>query len=317
MSYSTFASLAILLSCTSLAYADSGNLGRPVVVELYTSQGCSSCPPADKFLLELKKDQSRNILPLSFHVDYWNSLGWKDTFSDPSFSDRQRKYARYNGSPTIYTPQMVINGEAFVVGSRRNEVNSLIDGFISKSKKDSTANLPWLKNCKDSAVRRITVEGSPQLIQDNGYTLYFLTIRKHIESVKISRGENARRNISYGNVVQRIEKLNWSDAQNRRVEFNAKIDDNAQTGIVLLQEDNFGPIIDAVEIVDTDCAELDRHAQFESKLAADVAELALGVSVWTNDFPGGGSFVASVASSSTMGEFSSENSAFPDSLEAE
>ena len=189
MRKSKIAALAILASlpCYAGAAADFGYLGKPVVVELYTSQGCSSCPPADKFLLELREDENRNILPLSFHVDYWNSLGWADTFSDPSFSERQRNYARHYGSPTIYTPQMVIDGQEFFIGSRKREVNRTIDEFAARNALFASKNIPRLKNCKDSSKRRIIFEGSPKLFQGNDYALYFLTINKRVERVDISK----------------------------------------------------------------------------------------------------------------------------------
>ena len=96
----------------------------PIIVELYTSQGCSSCPPADEFLGELTKDS--DVLPLSFHVDYWNRLGWRDTFSSPAYTKRQRDYARRARRTTVYTPQMIIHGGEHAVGSDRDHVKKLI-----------------------------------------------------------------------------------------------------------------------------------------------------------------------------------------------
>ena len=86
-----------------------------VVVELYTSQGCSSCPPADAYLEELA--QEPGVIALALHVDYWDYLGWKDEFANPDFTDRQKTYATANGSNTIYTPQMVVAGTDMVEGS--------------------------------------------------------------------------------------------------------------------------------------------------------------------------------------------------------
>lgn len=95
--------------------------GSPLtVVELFTSQGCSSCPPADKLLQEL--DQRNDVLGLSFHVDYWNRLGWKDPYSQRAWSERQYAYARKFGDLRVYTPQLVIRGRTHVVGSQRQAV---------------------------------------------------------------------------------------------------------------------------------------------------------------------------------------------------
>src|SRR5260221_3177098 len=93
---------------------------RPVVVELFTSQGCSSCPPADALLGELTRHA--DVLPLAFHVDYWNRLGWKDPYSSAESTARQRTHSRQLGLRTTYTPQMVVDGGIDVVGSERADV---------------------------------------------------------------------------------------------------------------------------------------------------------------------------------------------------
>jgi hypothetical protein len=103
----------------------SATTAAPVVVELYTSQGCSSCPPADAFLGELARRE--DIVALSMHVDYWDYIGWKDPYASPGITRRQRAYAHAMGVKMIYTPQMVIDGRAEAVGSHEAEVEALID----------------------------------------------------------------------------------------------------------------------------------------------------------------------------------------------
>ena len=96
----------------------------PMVVELFTSEGCSSCPPADELMEELAQRQF--VLPLSFHVDYWDYIGWKDRFADPLFTARQRAYAGAQGSSMVYTPQMIVAGAIDVVGSDRKAVEKAL-----------------------------------------------------------------------------------------------------------------------------------------------------------------------------------------------
>ncbi|MEO1083852.1 MAG: DUF1223 domain-containing protein [Acidobacteriota bacterium] len=95
----------------------------PVVVELFTSQGCSSCPPADRLFSRLEGD----VIPLAFHVDYWNHLGWRDPFSDPRWSERQRRYGGTFERGYVYTPQLVVNGRAEAIGSDRRKVRTMLD----------------------------------------------------------------------------------------------------------------------------------------------------------------------------------------------
>src|SRR5216684_6783440 len=104
----------------AVAATPAGADPRPVVVELFTSQGCSSCPPADALLGELAK--KGEVVALGFHISYWDSLGWKDPLSSPSSTERQKAYARRLGDGRVYTPQMVVDGTSQMVGSDREAV---------------------------------------------------------------------------------------------------------------------------------------------------------------------------------------------------
>src|SRR5581483_2423185 len=130
--------MAVMMACSSISRWSSA-LGvcaivaivRPAaadpraVVELFTSQGCSSCPPADKVIGELAKDPS--VIALSMPIDYWDYLGWKDTLADSRFSARQKAYSLMRGDRDVYTPQAVVNGEAHVLGSDRSEIERAIE----------------------------------------------------------------------------------------------------------------------------------------------------------------------------------------------
>src|SRR6516165_8263095 len=110
--------------CAIIAIVRPAHADPRAVVELFTSQGCSSCPPADRILGELAKDPS--VIAMSMPIDYWDYLGWKDTLADARFSARQRAYSRVRGDRDVYTPQAVINGSMHVIGSDRNSIENAI-----------------------------------------------------------------------------------------------------------------------------------------------------------------------------------------------
>jgi len=125
--------LAVLVAAPARVRAAAPANG-PVVVELFTSQGCSSCPPADRLLTRLGEDPrfAGKVLPLSFHVDYWNYIGWRDPFSSPRWSARQNDYARAFRSDRVYTPQLVVNGASECVGNEEGAVLSRISAALEK-----------------------------------------------------------------------------------------------------------------------------------------------------------------------------------------
>src|SRR6516162_11255938 len=114
-----------VLLCLALGTATAEAGERPIMVELFTSEGCSSCPPADALLTELAGRP--DVLALSFHVDYWDRLGWKDPFSSPAATERQQRYAELLRLATVYTPQMVVDGKWQAVGSDHAEVKRALD----------------------------------------------------------------------------------------------------------------------------------------------------------------------------------------------
>jgi hypothetical protein len=122
--------LAVVLAVFAMERASAPKIGeRAVVVELFTSQGCSSCPPADALLRQIARDPRLDgkVIPLAFHVDYWNSAGWRDPFSSREWSERQGAYVRAMKLPSAYTPQVVVNGARQMVGSSRLEIYTAIE----------------------------------------------------------------------------------------------------------------------------------------------------------------------------------------------
>ena len=209
----------------------------PVVVELYTSQGCSSCPPADAMLGELADDP--DVLALSFHVDYWDYIGWKDPFALPISSQRQRSYSQFLSRRYVYTPQMVIDGRFDVVGSRRSEILSTVEKAAAE-----TAKLPV---DIDLAAGRVTIPAGRAPAQ--GATVWLAVFdEKHTTDVK--RGENAGRELSYYNVVRELRKLGtW---QGSKLEISLDLGDGQQQSqggcAIIVQEGETGRILGAAEM---------------------------------------------------------------------
>jgi hypothetical protein len=167
-----------------------------VVVELYTSQGCSSCPPADEFLETLIKDP--RIIPLSLHVDYWDYIGWEDSFANPRFTDRQKAYARAIGSRTIYTPQMIVGGTDRVEGHAPDEVSAFLSAHLAQSSPVTLV----VERQGDLII--IRAEADPPLTEP---VRVQLVRYKPQETVLIERGENAGREVTYHNIVTSWEAL--------------------------------------------------------------------------------------------------------------
>ena len=162
-----------------------------VVLELFTSQGCSSCPPADRILNEVK---SENIIALSYHVDYWNYIGWKDPFSKATYSNKQRAYGSKFRSGTIYTPQLVINGQEHIVGSDRR----LLDQKIKTYKAKSNANQVSLSEVSKSDVNitfNYEIEGT--ITDRNIRTILVINERETV----VKRGENRNKVLVNTNIV--------------------------------------------------------------------------------------------------------------------
>jgi hypothetical protein len=169
------------------------------VVELFTSQGCSSCPPADRYLAELAKDPS--LVVLSWPVDYWDYIGWKDTFGSPGFTARQKAYAAVRRDDQVYTPQAVIDGVTHAVGNDRDVVQ---DAIAANGK---TLNCALTMTDRDG---KIGIDVAPKANASGSATLWLLRVLR-TANVAIGRGENKGRSITYTNVVREaIAVGEWS-----------------------------------------------------------------------------------------------------------
>lgn len=167
------------------------------VIELFTSQGCSSCPPADRLLMETADKAAtakQPVYALSFHVDYWDRLGWRDPFSDARFTARQRQYARQLGLETVYTPQAVLNGKQEFVGSNRARLTSLLADALNQS-------APVAIQVKAMQKGQSVVVDTKLAGTLSGAVLNVALVSNTVSTV-VSRGENAGKTLTHNNVVR-------------------------------------------------------------------------------------------------------------------
>jgi len=170
------------------------------LIELYTSEGCSSCPPADRLVAKIAQEyKDKEVYVLAYHVDYWNRLGWKDQFSSHDYSDRQTQYSNYLKLDGVYTPQAIVNGQTEFVGSDERKMNSAIEQNLSKA---TTANLS-LNNLK-IAGNKATLNYEVSSAANN--TLMLAVIRKHAET-QVKAGENNGRTLPHINIVQKLQSI--------------------------------------------------------------------------------------------------------------
>jgi hypothetical protein len=211
---------ALILSLgTGLVCAASATAGPRAVIELFTSQGCSSCPPADKLLGELRNDPS--LITLSLPIDYWDYLGWKDTLAVPAHTARQKAYSLIRGDREVYTPQVVVNGVAQALGSDRGE----IDKAMEQSRQNAAAlSIPVQVSIANDRIT-VTLSGG----SGGGAADVWLCPLSRSVTVAVGRGENRGHTLTYTNVVRRWVKLgSWSGKSET---FTVPIDAIRLTGI--------------------------------------------------------------------------------------
>jgi len=188
------------------AVVDSQATESFAVVELFTSEGCSSCPPADALLSRIAAEaraEGRHVYPLSFHVDYWNRLGWNDPFSSSAYSERQRAYADVMSLQSVYTPEMVVNGRTEFVGSNASKAESAIADALSHPA-SATVELTQAGFTSEGAVVRYKIIGAPP-----GSALNVALVERDL-TVKVPRGENSGRTLHHDNVVRALRSIELS-----------------------------------------------------------------------------------------------------------
>ena len=234
---------SLIISCLIAATGPAVNARVPVLLELFTSEGCSSCPPADRLLEALDRQPvaDADLIVMSEHVDYWNDLGWSDPYSSPVFSARQQKYAGRLGT-SVYTPQLVLDGQFQATGSDQREVTAAIARAVREAK------LPV-------AVRVVRTGNGGSVHVDANSTgksadLYIAIAADHMSSHVLS-GENGGKTLTHVAVTQsitRVGKWEGSGLAGRDVPMTAKqLPATAQAGetrvIAILQDPRTGRIL--------------------------------------------------------------------------
>ena len=230
--------MRFILSALTLVvglFGGTANAQNATVVELYTSQGCSSCPPADKMLSELAKRD--DVIALALHVDYWDYLGWVDDLANPAYTQRQRDFARARGSRTVYTPQMVFGGVDHVIGSRPMEVMDQIQSHgaapdaieVALQRTGDTLRIDarMVGSYRGNAVVQI-VRYTPEVTRD------------------IRRGENAGSTITYSNVV-----YSWQNAGSWNTQSPLAMQatlSGADPVAVIIQDGTDGAVLGAAQL---------------------------------------------------------------------
>ena len=221
--------MAALAATVASVPATAASAENPVVVELFQSQGCSSCPPANAILNRLA--DRADLLPLNFGVTYWDRLGWKDKFAHPAYTDRQWDYARSGERGNVATPQFIINGRGVVTGSNGRQLAQAIRA----------------ENRKETGPM-ITVEGKRVRIAagraDAPATVWLVRYDPRVRNVNIGRGENSGRVLPHRNVVTGLRSLGtWKG--NAAVFDQPAYRDASERSAILIQQGTGGPIIAA------------------------------------------------------------------------
>ncbi len=209
------------------------------VLELFTSQGCSSCPPADVILAKYAVENNQNIIPLAFHVDYWNYIGWKDPFSKAEFSKRQSDYAHFMHSQGNYTPQLIINGKHELVGSKENTIQKIVTEELALNKEYSISITK--ANSKD---HQIIVDFKSEKTLPN--TVINLALVKKKEFTSIKRGENTGLKQTSYNIVIDFKTVS-SSSITTSFEFNKEGVSSDYFIVAYLQDSTSGKILTATK----------------------------------------------------------------------
>lgn len=212
-------SLSVFSACSiqpveSQKVSENPQSKRPVLIELFTSEGCATCPPADKILAYLEKQQpatQADIITLALHVDYWDQYGWKDEFSSPLFSRRQEIYGEKFKLKSIYTPQMIVDGETEFVGNEPGKAVNTVIKALDNKKAD-------VEISRAGEKVKIKITDFPAHEES---TVYFVVAEDNLSN-KVKRGENAGQKLEHVSVARELKSIGSIDAKTN--DFEVEID---------------------------------------------------------------------------------------------
>jgi hypothetical protein len=232
--------VAAAMLAAGAASASAGERSNPVVVELFTSQGCNSCPPADAYLGELAKRP--DILALSWHVDYWDYIGWKDPFAKHAFTQRQHAYSRSLAERYVYTPQMVINGHLQGIGSERDEIERLI-GQAKAERVATAARSPRVTVVGDS----VHIEGGPAAASN-----VWIAVFDPQHWTPVEQGENAGQRLGEYNIVREWTQIGKYEGKPVTLKLGVDMAEYEKSGCAIVVQQQMpegpGPILAAYAI---------------------------------------------------------------------
>jgi hypothetical protein len=207
-------------------------------VELFTSEGCSSCPPADQLMDKIQKENGAHVYILVFHVDYWDRLGWKDSFSNPDYSKRQYQYASWLNGQSVYTPQVIVNGKTEFVGSDEAKLHKAIVSGLN-AKPAGLLSLRMIQIANNQISLQYSVEHAPE-----NSSVFFALVQKTATS-HVERGENKGLTLTHVQIVRSLQRVSLNSNKSGAARLDFPADANRQqfeiTGFV--QNDQTGEIL--------------------------------------------------------------------------
>ncbi|OQP53531.1 DUF1223 domain-containing protein [Niastella populi] len=219
--------------------ATAGNNNGFVVAELFTSEGCSSCPPADKLIQKITQENTgKSVYVLAFHVDYWDHQGWKDRFSDAAHTERQRRYAGWLNLETVYTPQMVINGHKEFIGSYENNITKAITKELAQPAAQTISLRPHVEGNKLHVDFTAAAQKNAELV---------LALVQKTATSNVKAGENTGRHLTHVQIVRQLYTQDVSDNKKIMLDLPGDFNANAFELIGFVQQKKNGRITAAAK----------------------------------------------------------------------